>query len=51
MIKKLIKLCKSTYLIVGNGRLKTDANIGKFSFIGSNGSSTVDYILLGKNDF
>lgn len=48
--RRLVDLCKTTSLLIGNGRLHTD-QIGEFTFHSHNGSSTVDYILLGKDDF
>ena len=47
---KLLKLCKSTSLVIGNGRLHTDLNIGEYTFHSMNGSSTVDYLLLNIHD-
>ena len=45
--RKLLNLCKNTGLLIANGRL----NDGEFTFQGSQGSSTVDYILLNNHDF
>ena len=49
--KRIIDLCKSTNLLIGNGRLHSDSGIGEFTFINHNGMSTVDYILLEYNNF
>ena len=42
---KLIKLCKATSLVISNGRLYRDTD-GLFIFYSSNGSGTVDYLLI-----
>ena len=49
--KKLIQMCKTTKLLIANGRLDEDMNIGEYTFTNNNGSSTVDYLLLDSNDF
>ena len=43
--RKLLNLCKNTGLLIGR------LNDGDFSFQGTQGSSTVDYILLNNHDF
>ena len=49
--KRLLQLCKSTNLLIGNGRLCKDTCDGEYTFINSNGCSVVDYLLLSHNDF
>ena len=44
-------MCKTTSLIIANGRIHNDNNVGGFTFINTNGSSTVDYLLLSPTDF
>ena len=46
-----LDLCKSTGLLIANGRLFNDTNIGKFTFCSHRGQSTVDYLLLNFEDF
>ena len=48
--RKLLLLCQSANLIIANGRLHNDRNIGEFTYCGHNGLSTVDYLLLNPND-
>ena len=45
--RKLLNFCKDTNLLIANGSL----NDGDFTFQGSQGSSTVDYVLLNNHDF
>ena len=45
--RTLLNLCKDTSLLIANGSL----NDGEFTFQGSHGSSTVDYVLLNNHDF
>ena len=47
----LIELCQSTGLLIANGRLLGDENIGSFTFCSHQGQSTVDYLLLNYSDF
>ena len=47
--RSLLSLCKSTSLIIGNGRLYNDQN-GEITFYSRNGCSTVDYFLLNFDD-
>ena len=48
---RMIDLCQSTGLLIANGRLSDDMNIGKFTFCSQLGQSTVDYLLLNLTDF
>ena len=48
--RKLLLLCQSGNLIIANGRLHSDRNIGEFTYCGHNGLRTVDYLLLNPND-
>ena len=48
---KLINLCQCTGLLIGNGRLYGDKDIGKYTFCSHNSQSTVDYLLLNLSDF
>ena len=43
---KLIELCKNFDLRILNGRCGSDNSTGDFTFISSNGKSTIDYTLL-----
>lgn len=47
----LLDFCKQTGLRILNGRVGKDAGIGKHTFIGSRGSSLVDYILASEHLF
>ena len=47
----LLDLCKQTGVRILNGRAGDDRGIGKFTFVGSRGSSVVDYILASQNLF
>ena len=49
--QRLIRLCKSTDLLIANGRLLNDAGIGDFTFYNEKGCSVVDYLLLNQYDF
>ena len=49
--RTLLDLCKSTGLLIANGRLFNDTDIGKFTFCSHRGQSTVDYLLLNFKDF
>ena len=44
-------LCQCTGLLIANGRLYGDKNIGKFTFCSHIGQSIVDYLLLNFSDF
>lgn len=48
---KLLDVCLSTGLLIGNGRLCDDQNVGKFTFCSHNGQSVVDYLLHNFCDF
>ena len=41
----LLDFCKQTGLRIMNGRVGADQGIGKHTFVGSRGSSVVDYVL------
>ena len=41
----LLDFCKQTGLRFMNGRVGADKGIGKYTFVGSRGSSVVDYVL------
>ena len=41
----LLDFCKQTGLRIMNGRVGNDKGLGKFTFVGSRGSSVVDYVL------
>ena len=42
--KNLLDFCKSTGLRILNGRCGVDSNIGKFTFVSTQGWSVVDYV-------
>ena len=48
---KLLNLRQSTGLLIANGRLHSDKNIGKYTFCSHIGQSVVDYMLLNFSDF
>ena len=47
----LFDLCKQTGLRVMNGRVGKDRGVGKYTFVGSQGRSVVDYILASQSLF
>ena len=47
----LLEICQSTGLIIANGRIFDDQNIGKYTFCSHQGQSTVDYLLMNYSDF
>ena len=47
----LLDFCKQTGLRIMNGRKGDDYGVGKFTFVGSRGSSVVDYILSSQDLF
>ena len=47
----LLDFCKQTGLRIMNGRTGDDYGVGKFTFVGSRGSSVVDYILSSQDLF
>ena len=49
--KRLLDLCKSTNLIICNGRLGEDDGIGEFTFLNATSNTVLDYVLAGYNDF
>ena len=49
--RRLLELCKTTSLLIANGRLGSDSETGEFTFYGEKGCSTVDYLLLSFIDF
>ncbi len=46
----LIELCKTTSMIIANGRLYNDLGMGDYTYHSPNGSSAVDYFLLQRAD-
>ena len=44
--KLLIDFCKESGLRIINGRIGEDAEVGKYTFIGSQGKSVVDYVIV-----
>lgn len=48
--RRLLLLCQMSNLIIANGRLHHDKNIGNFTYCSQTGLSTVDYLLLHPND-
>ena len=48
--KRLIQLCKTTNVLICNGRLNQDKN-GNYTYINVNGESVVDYCLSNPDDF
>jgi hypothetical protein len=49
--RRLLEVCYSSGLIIGNGRLHKDKNIGNFTCCSNKGLSVVDYIMLNYEDF
>ena len=49
--RRLLDMCKSTGLLIGNGRLCADQDIREFTCITPLGRSVVDYFLLSLSDF
>lgn len=47
----LLDFCKQTGLRIMNGRVGKDIGLGKYTFVGSGGSSVVDYILASQDLF
>ena len=48
---RLLDLCKPTDLLIANGRLGNDKDIGEFTCVTSRGRSVVDYLLLSLQNF
>ena len=46
--RRLLEFCKTTSLLIANGRLGSDSETAEFTFYGEKGCSTVDYFLLYK---
>ena len=49
--RRLLELCKTTSLLIANGKLGSGSETGEFTFLGEKGCSTVDYLLLPFIDF
>ena len=47
----LLDFCKQTGVRIMNGRVRCDREIGKYTFVGSRGSSVVDYALSSQDVF
>ena len=47
----LLDFCKQTGLRIMNGRVGDDYGVGRFTFVGSRGSSVVDYIISSQDLF
>ncbi|MEW8146389.1 MAG: hypothetical protein AB2788_11585, partial [Candidatus Thiodiazotropha endolucinida] len=47
--RKLLDFCKLNGLRICNGRLGTDKGIGKYTYVGSSGSSVVDYVIVSES--
>ena len=41
----LLEFCEQTGLRIMNGRVDEDKGVGRYTFVGSRGSSVVDYVL------
>ena len=44
--KKLIELCKISYLKIVNGRIGTDKSFGNYTCHTTKGQSTIDYVVM-----
>lgn len=44
--KRLLELCKSTGVLIANGRIGTDKSVGQYTFVCERGNSTLDYMLI-----
>ena len=49
--RMLLDLCKQTGLRIMNGRVGNDKNLGRYTYVGSRGSSVVDYVISTQNLF
>ena len=49
--RRLVEFCKTYGIYIINGRLGRDANNGSFTYIGPNGCSVIDYLLLSQELF
>ena len=47
----LLELCKQTGLRILNGRVGDDKGIGRYTYVGSSGSSLVNYVITTQNLF
>ena len=47
--RKLLDFCKLNRLRICNGRMGMDKSIGKYMYVGSTGSSVVDYVLISES--
>ena len=47
----LLDMCKQTGLRIMNGRVGGDTGIGRYTFVGSRGSSVVDYVIASQELF
>ena len=45
----LLELCRQTGMRILNGRTGNNANVGKYTYICSNGRSVIDYMLASQN--
>ena len=48
--RRLLLLCQSAGLLIANGRVHEDNHLGEHTFISSNGTSVVDYLLTSPID-
>lgn len=48
---RLLEVCITTGLLIANGRLSRDREVGQFTYCSALGQSTVDYLLLYLEDF
>ena len=46
--RKFFDFCKLNGLRICNGKLGTDKGIGKYTYVGSRGSSVVDYVIVSE---
>ena len=46
--KRPPELCKATKLLIANGHCGLDAQLGEYTYIGENGRSVVDCLLLSR---
>ena len=44
--RKLLEFCKLNGLRIGNGRIGLDYGVGQYTYIGSTGSSLIDYVIV-----
>ena len=48
--RDILDICKSSGLLIMNGRLYGDEGIGNFTRVGTTGSSVVDYVIVSRGD-